>query len=201
MRYKVKALVGFYQCIAAVPSVYSVQPPLGLEHLTRWINLLELPSEFERIFLVPTACLGDYSTRIWVGSTWPLVVILACTACLVGAEGMQRGSQRGNQACVASVRIALARPFQYDEDTSRRYLYADLTLSCDSGEYESTQATAFAMLALWPVGIPLLYAGLLWASRDALHTGTPTSLSRATAFLSGRRGHASGGSRSRRAAS
>ena len=41
------------------------------------------------------------------------------------------------------------------------------------------------MLALWPVGIPLLYAVLLWASRKALRTGVPTSLSRATAFLSG----------------
>jgi len=44
--------------------------------------------------------------------------------------------------------------FEYDQETSRRYLYADLTLSCDSDEYEATQSTAFAMLALWPVGIP-----------------------------------------------
>eukprot|EP00966_Prymnesium_polylepis_P180193 4172400-Prymnesium_polylepis.1 len=86
MRYKVKLLVGFYQCLAAVPSVYNVQPPLGLEHLTRWIHLLELPSEFERIFVVPTSCLGGYSTRIWVGSTWPLLVSLVCAVCLVGAE-------------------------------------------------------------------------------------------------------------------
>jgi hypothetical protein len=68
MRYKVKALVGFYQCVAAVPSVYSVQPPIGLEHLTEWIYLLELPSEFERVFVVPNACLGDYRTQIWVSS-------------------------------------------------------------------------------------------------------------------------------------
>ena len=32
--------------------------------------------------------------------------------------------------------------------------------------------------------VPLLYALLLWASRDALRSGIPTSLSRATAFLS-----------------
>eukprot|EP00966_Prymnesium_polylepis_P026982 624044-Prymnesium_polylepis.2 len=86
IRYKVKALVGFYQCLAAVPSVYNVQPPPGLEHLTRWIHLLELPSEIERIFVVPTSCLGDYSTRIWVGSTWSLLVSLVCAVCLVGAE-------------------------------------------------------------------------------------------------------------------
>ena len=81
MRYKVKALVGFYQVIAAVPSVYNVRPPLGLEHLTPWVHLLELPSEFERIFVVPTACLGTYRTLILIGSTWPLVVILACAVC------------------------------------------------------------------------------------------------------------------------
>eukprot|EP00966_Prymnesium_polylepis_P225132 5206905-Prymnesium_polylepis.1 len=53
MRYKIKALIGFYQCIAAVPSVYNVVPPLGLEEYTRWIDLVELPSELENIF-VPT---------------------------------------------------------------------------------------------------------------------------------------------------
>mmetsp|Transcript_31967 Transcript_31967/g.87559 ORF Transcript_31967/g.87559 Transcript_31967/m.87559 type:complete len:90 (-) Transcript_31967:157-426(-) len=40
------------------------------------------------------------------------------------------------------------------------------------------------MLFVWPVGIPLLYAILLWASRHALRKGIDTSLSRATAFLS-----------------
>jgi hypothetical protein len=41
------------------------------------------------------------------------------------------------------------------------------------------------MLAIWPVGTPLVYALFLWMSRDALRTGVPTTLSRATAFLSG----------------
>ena len=216
MRYKVKMLVGLYQCIAAVPSAYNVQPPIGLEHLTRWVYLLELPSEFERIFVVPTACLGDYSTRIWFGSTWPLFIILACFVCLVGAEVVQRCSQRGDQSLAANIRSAIAvglqralpltlgltflvvpststrifraflcETFQYDGDTTRRYLYADLTLSCDSDEYETTQDTAFVMLALWPVGIPLLYTALLWASRVTIRRGQTTQLSLATRYLWG----------------
>jgi hypothetical protein len=36
-----------------------------------------------------------------------------------------------------------------------------------------------------PCAVPLLYAVLLWASRDALRTRIPTQLSRATEFLSG----------------
>eukprot|EP00966_Prymnesium_polylepis_P090310 2091362-Prymnesium_polylepis.2 len=104
MRYKVKALVGFYQCIAAVPSVYNVQPPLGLEHLTRWIHLLELPSEFKPIFFLPTACLGDYRTRIWVGSTWPLFVILGCGACFVLSQWVtERFSRREDHKSVAAL--------------------------------------------------------------------------------------------------
>eukprot|EP00966_Prymnesium_polylepis_P119905 2770761-Prymnesium_polylepis.1 len=198
MRFKIKMLVGFYQCLAAVPSVFNVIPPVGLEYLTRWIHLLELPSEVERIFWVPTACLGDYRTRIWASSTWPLAVILSSAVCLIGAElVIRRSADRTLVAARAAVTAGLQRvlpptlgltflvvpststrifraflceTFEYNEDTSRRYLYADLTLSCDSDEYNSTEATAAAMLFLWPVGVPLLYTVLLWASRDALRT-------------------------------
>eukprot|EP00966_Prymnesium_polylepis_P267259 6173813-Prymnesium_polylepis.1 len=38
-------------------------------------------------------------------------------------------------------------------------------------------------MALWPVGIPLLYAALQWASRDAIFRGIPSPLSEATAYL------------------
>jgi hypothetical protein len=64
-------------------------------------------------------------------------------------------------------------------------LHADIRLNCDTEEYETTRGTAVAMLFLWPIGVPLLYAVLLWASRAALRTGTATTLSEATAFLSG----------------
>eukprot|EP00966_Prymnesium_polylepis_P020056 462144-Prymnesium_polylepis.1 len=40
------------------------------------------------------------------------------------------------------------------------------------------------MIGLWPIGVPLLYFVLLWQSRDALRTETPTPLSRAIEFLS-----------------
>jgi len=113
-----------------------------------------------------------------------------CTTCLAGLQRVLPLTLGLTFIVLPSVsmrifRTFLCETFEYDEDTSRRYLYADLTLSCDSDKYQETKATAFVMLALWPVGIPVLYAGLLWESRDAFRTGVPTSLSRATAFLSG----------------
>eukprot|EP00966_Prymnesium_polylepis_P148230 3424137-Prymnesium_polylepis.1 len=41
------------------------------------------------------------------------------------------------------------------------------------------------MCILWPVGVPVMYALLLWGSRAALSKGNVTPLSRATSFLSG----------------
>jgi len=214
MRYKAKVLVGLYQCLSAVPSAFNVLPPQGLEEYSRWIDLIEVPSELENIF-VPAACLGNYRTRIFLGSLWPVGLVGLVSIASVAWELLQHHRQADGHSArslrtvcaiglqrvlpltlgltflvVPSTSMRIFRSFncetfEYDQETSRRYLYADLTLSCDSDEYEATQSTAFAMLALWPVGIPVLYASLLWASRDALRTGVPTSLSRATAFLSG----------------
>eukprot|EP00966_Prymnesium_polylepis_P116513 2692841-Prymnesium_polylepis.1 len=74
MRYKGKLLVGLYQCLSAVPSAFNVMPPLGLEEYTRWIDLIEMPSELENIF-VPTACIGDYRSRLLLGSLWPFGLV------------------------------------------------------------------------------------------------------------------------------
>jgi hypothetical protein len=81
-------------------------------------------------------------------------------------------------------------PIEFDPSASdpdqvtRRYLHDDLSLSCDSGEYLAARDTALFMLFVWPVGIPVLYSVVLWESRGALLSGSPTRLSRATAFLS-----------------
>ena len=218
LRYKVKAFVGFYQCIAAVPSVFNVEPPVGLEDYIQWINLLEVPSELERIF-IPTACVGNYRTRLVIGSTWPLGLVLVSTTLLIGWEWLKArhpkeappvatarsirtvvltGLRRALPSALAltflvlpstSTRIFrtfLCDSIEYEEgEDPKRYLLASLDLSCDSDEYRSTHTIALVMLTLWPVGAPLLYAALLYASRSAFRTGVSTSLSRATAFLSG----------------
>ena len=214
MRYKVKALVGFYQCMAAVPSAFDVVPPLGLEDYTRWIDLFELPSELENMF-IPTACLGDYRTRLLIGSLWPVGLVLVFASGFVCWELLQAchtkpdRSPRGLLSAIhaglqrvlpltlgltflvvpsTSMRIFrtfLCEPIEYSEGEMRRYLKADLHMSCDSADYEATRTVAFPFIAMWPVGIPVLYATLLLASRKALVKGIPTPLSQATAFLSG----------------
>eukprot|EP00966_Prymnesium_polylepis_P099568 2306053-Prymnesium_polylepis.2 len=76
---------------------------------------------------------------------------------------------------------------QYDDASSdtRQYLQVDLTLNCDSDDYVDTRNTALVMLAIWPVGIPVMYAVLLLATRSTLRKGIQSPLSRATSFLYG----------------
>ena len=89
--------------------------------------------------------------------------------------------------CVAcGVRRFLCVNFRYDDTTgvTRRYLYDSLRLSCDSAEYTSVLRTAIVMVGLWPVGVPLFYALLLWRCRSTILKGSrQTHLSRAATFL------------------
>ena len=213
MRFKVKVFVGLCQCIAAVPSVYNVTPPEGLEEYSRWIDLFELPSEIERIF-IPTACVGNYRTRIWLGSCWPGGLILLLALGFVSWELLlnryARVDERGSQRICAAIQAGLRRTLplmlgltflvlpstssrlfktfrcesiEYGEGELRRYLKADLQVLCDTAEHGMTRAIAFFFIGIWPVAIPLLYVALLLASRKALVSGITSPLAQATAFL------------------
>ena len=214
MRYKVKSFVGFFQCIAVMPGIFNVLPPVGLEEYRRWMDLLELPAAFEGIF-VPPACLGDYRTQIWIASTWPLLLVLLCALIFLGIEAWRNHRSKSGSArrrpkavitaagravlplllgltflVVPSTSTRLFKTFlcdriEYNDTEERRYLHAYLELSCDSDDYKETRRLSTVMLGVWPIGIPLLYTVLLVASRHALLTDNPTALSMATDFLSG----------------
>jgi hypothetical protein len=78
----------------------------------------------------------------------------------------------------------LCDPFEFGEETTRRYLHDSLDVSCDADDYTATQFIAVVFVAIWPVGVPVLYSALLFASRESLQNGDQTRLSRATTFLS-----------------
>ena len=47
----------------------------------------------------------------------------------------------------------------------------DNKLKCD--EHARAKAVAFALLFLWPIGVPLLYAVLLYVSRSSILSRSP----------------------------
>ena len=56
-------------------------------------------------------------------------------------------------------------------DDGFTYLRADYAILCDSTKHKSLQLYAAFMIAVYPVGIPLLYAVILFRNRDILKDG------------------------------
>lgn len=73
--------------------------------------------------------------------------------------------------------------FAYSPQETRRYLNDDLSVDCDSPEYAALRTSAFILVFVWPMGVPILYVLLLWASRKSIQSGERTTLSHATEFL------------------
>ena len=53
-------------------------------------------------------------------------------------------------------------------DDGKRYLRADYSIECDSPKHRALQIYAGLMILLYPVGIPALYASLLFSNRGLL---------------------------------
>ncbi|EOD18495.1 hypothetical protein EMIHUDRAFT_196804, partial [Emiliania huxleyi CCMP1516] len=56
------------------------------------------------------------------------------------------------------------------QEPYRAYLADDLSLDCSTPEYATAQRWAYVLLFVWPIGAPLLYLGLLLASRRDIMT-------------------------------
>ena len=210
MRCKVKTIVAFWQCVSAVPSVFNVIAPPGLEAYTDWLDVIEFPA-FGIDLALHAVCMGSYRRRLMISACWPIAFLLASAVCSVGFESFRARSK----ACAARLRVGtragllrilpltllvtflllpsitmrifntfLCDAIPFDEHGEvRRYLHDDLRLSCSSGEYEAARSAALALVVVWPVGAPVLFALLVFASRDSLRTGKQSELSRATAFM------------------
>jgi hypothetical protein len=63
----------------------------------------------------------------------------------------------------------------YLEDTKVSLLRADYSVSCDTDKHTAYKVYAAVMIGVYPIGIPLLYAVLLWRHRHSLHPTTITT--------------------------
>uniref|UniRef100_A0A7S4F8J4 Uncharacterized protein n=1 Tax=Chrysotila carterae TaxID=13221 RepID=A0A7S4F8J4_CHRCT len=65
----------------------------------------------------------------------------------------------------------------------RSYLHDDYSLDCSSSEYRRSRNWAYALIALWPAGIPFFYSLFLGLNRKAIYDRKPNELSRSIGFL------------------
>jgi hypothetical protein len=151
--------------------------------------------------MIPMACVGNYQTQLLSIALWPVCFLILAFACAFGREvvsmrlkSCSRGECLKRHVIYAAMehtplllatfilvpstatrvfKTFLCDAFEYDNGNAltRRYLHDDLSLSCDSKEYNTLRATAFIMLLLWPVGY------LSWDSSCSLvHMVAPPKL-------------------------
>ena len=71
----------------------------------------------------------------------------------------------------------------YDFEDGNSYLRADVRIVCGTDEHTQAKSTATLAILLYPIGQFVAVALLLFLSRDAITSGTPSRLSTAIAFL------------------
>ena len=68
--------------------------------------------------------------------------------------------------------------FYHEDGSEEEYLARDFRVDCQSQRYEDYGTYAVAMILVYPVGIPLHYATLLWSNREALQSGDAEAVER-----------------------
>ena len=79
--------------------------------------------------------------------------------------------------------ICLGGEMNCPEEHERRYLKADTLVVCSSAEHNEIIFIAGLAVVLYPVGLLVLNAALLFSAREAIQRQRPSSLSRAISFL------------------
>ena len=139
--------------------------------------------------MIPAACVGNYQAQLLTSTLWPVGFLILAFAGAFGREVVLMGRMSCSTAGWLNRRVVYAAmkrtpillttfimvpstatrvfktfmcdAFEYDSTLTRHYLHDDLSLNCDSKEYDTSRATAFMMLLLWPVGyIPWIQMAL-----------------------------------------
>ncbi len=206
---KSKVLIACYQCITLIPTVYEVTLPNEYYSWMRVFNWIDF--DWDELF-VPGDCLpGGFGARLLLRGLVPLGCILVMVP--IGAtiivtqqrlKGRHVSKGQGLRAMlpyvlfvlfcfVASISYGLFAAWsclkvEVAPGDFKQFLRADLSVECsdpwyDNPEYRDIVVVASVLVALWPVGVPLLFFLVLYPEREAIRNRRETAGTRATAFL------------------
>lgn len=154
----------------------------------RFLNSVDILN-FDLGWVLSTGCMVtvDYHDRLLLSTILPIVVIIVLGGTYAVTISWHRGSEQARHnirrkhmsivllvtfLVYASVSSLAFQMFDCDYlDDGKYYLRADYRISCDSTKHQRLQMYAGVMIALYPIGIPVLYAVLLFRERRILADG------------------------------
>jgi hypothetical protein len=177
-------------------------PPLYYKFV-RWVSAVNVDVQW----LMPSGCLIEmnFHQQLLVVTLMPLVFIalLGALQCVFVwrntgiVRGLHEFKQRSEALAAATVRhstvflgftflifstvsTAVLQTFACDQfsDVGQSWLRADYSILCTSATHRGYQAYAAVMIFVYPLGIPALYAWLLWRNKEHI-TAAGTDAERA----------------------
>ena len=173
--------------------------PASVASLLNLVDVLNLSID---VLGLPLSCLqlDSFFSQLLFLVLSPCVLGILVLACSMATEVLAKRK-------AASLKVGLIRALPYllyvlffafplvssrafqafdceEFDDGTRFLRVDYSLDCnDDAEYGRVVSLAWVAIALYPIGIPLLYLALLLSARKAILTEQPTDLSRSLTFL------------------
>ena len=209
---KLKIAISFYQCVAAIPSVYVLTEPDS--HLGGMLDDLlgGLTAAFRFVDLaVPSGCYGSKLQQLIGAAFTPYALFLLLAveqAIQIAVTAHPRGPNGPIDSATAGLRSALPAglflsflllpsisslifssflcdAFVYDDATgaTRSYLQADYSVECETPSHRRLERWAYGLIPLWPAGVPALYLAFLLACRRTIRAGRVTHASASVRFL------------------
>ena len=172
--------------------------PPSVASVLGFFDVFDLPFD---VFDLPPSCLqlSSFYSQLLFYVLAPCVLGLLILACSMATEVLAKRKAANLKAgliralpylmCLLFVAFPLvsSRAIQAldceDFDEDRTFLRADYSLECKGPKYSQVQFLAWVAIALYLVGVPLLYLTLLLFAHKAILTEQPTALSRSLTFL------------------
>ena len=186
------------QIVTRVGSVFKIAMPASVASLLNAFDVLNLSID---ALGLPLSCLqlGSFFDQLLFLVLLPCVLGLLILACSMATEVLTKRQAASPKARLLrtlpyllyiqffAFPLVSSRAFQAfdceDFDDGTRFLRADYSLACYGTEHGRVVSLAWVAIALYPLGVPLLYLALLLSARKAILTEQPTELSRSLTFL------------------
>eukprot|EP00903_Cladosiphon_okamuranus_P012166 g11413.t1 len=185
---KLKIVVVVWQILTVFPSITGVEFPPAYSRFLSWIEVvnLDVGHIFAASCVLPPV---NFYQRLLLTTLAPLglVLVLLLTYCMatrragIGSRGVLARRAAWSRHVAAGLLLTFLvftststmafKAFSCDEDVveGESYLRADYSLSCKAKVHTYFRVYAGIMIVIYPIGIPLLYAYILWVNRESLN--------------------------------
>jgi hypothetical protein len=195
--YKLRIGVGFYQIVTQMQIVYEVEmPPTVSQMLSTFSTGISFGLNSVGSVLECLNFRGFHSTlTLYIVAPLTIAGLVLVLAAVHALSASRARSARKVLKRAATPLLLLAfvsyplvatkafEAFSCYQFSDSRFLKADVAVECNSIEHDDVRRLAWVAICVYPVGLLVLNAILLFTARRAIVSKRPTTLSKSISFL------------------